>query len=69
MAASAFLKNNVSIEEWMATTTFCEIRTMFSEENCSLPLNTRTCEKKWFFLGTTSLDHSLLVHRFLYICQ
>ena len=46
---------------------FCEIRTMFSEENCSLPLNTGTCEKNCFFLrnnffGSQRFGSQIFVH-------
>ena len=48
MAASALLKSTVSIEEWLATTTFVQRR------NSNL-------QGKIVFLGTTTLDHSLFL--------
>ena len=74
MVVSALLSNSVSIEEWLAATTFVNKETLHSEKNCSLRLITR--EK--CFSGTTTLlwitvfsHESLLIIslRFLYICK
>ena len=46
MVARALLRNNVSTEEWLATTTFGKCCIL----NCSLRLITRKC-----FLGATTL--------------
>ena len=41
MVASALPRNSVSIEEWLAATTFVKKETPHSEKNCSLRLITR----------------------------
>ena len=73
MVASALLRNNVSIEEWLTATTF----TLYSERNCSLRLITVTYKLK-MFLGTITLIWitafsyealPIISLRFLYICQ
>ena len=71
MVASAFLRNSVSIGEWLTATTFvkyCTLKKLFSAI-----ISTET-----MFLGTTTLrwitvfsyDSLLIISlRFLYICH
>ena len=71
MVARTLLRNSLSIEEWLAATTFvkyCTLKKLFPAINY----------KKKYFLGTTTLlwitvfsYESLLIIslRFLYICK
>ena len=56
MVASALLRNSMSIEEWLAATTFVNKETLHSEKNCSLRLITR---KNVFRSNYSTLDHGL----------
>ena len=49
MAASALLKNTVSIEEWLAVATFVKLRNTVPWKNCSLQLNAVTYKEKHSF--------------------
>ena len=72
MVARALLRNSVSIEEWLAATTFvkyCTLKKLFPAINY---------KKKMFFRNNYStLDHSLFLYeslliislRLLYICK
>ena len=52
--------STISVEEWLAATTFVKYRNSAHKENCSLRLNTVTYKVK-MLLGTTTLDHSLFL--------
>ena len=59
MTATALLKTTISIEEWLAATTFVKQRSIIH---------------KFFFLGTTTLDYSVFLYaaislRYLCICR
>ena len=72
MVARALLRNSVSIEEWLAATTFvkyCTLKKLFPAINYK--------EKMFFRNNYSTLDHSLFLYeslliislRFLYICK
>ena len=66
--------STISIEEWVAATTFVKYRKLCTlKENCSLRLNTVTYKVKMFLgqlLWITVFSYSTAVSlRFLYICQ
>ena len=72
MVARALLRNSVSIEEWLAATTFvkyCTLKKLFPAINYK--------EKMFFRNNYSTLDHSLFLYeslliislRLLYICK
>ena len=72
MVARALLRNSVSIEEWLAATTFvkyCTLKKLFPAINYK--------QKLFFRNNCSTLDHSLFLYeslliislRFLYICK
>ena len=66
MATRTLLKNDVSIEEWLAATTLRNKETQYSEKYCFLRLNPVTYKKKMSFqeqlLWTTVFSYELLFH-------
>ena len=55
MVLCALLRNSVSIEEWLAATTFMKYCTL---KKLSPPINYK---EKVFFRNTGTLDHSLFL--------
>ena len=49
MATRALLKNDVSVEEWLAATTLRNKETQYSEKYCFLRLNSVTYKKEMSF--------------------
>ena len=67
MATRALLKNDVSIEEWLAATTLRNKETQYSEKYSFLRLNPVTYKKKMLYekeqlLWTTVFSYELLFH-------
>ena len=67
MATRTLLKNDVSIEEWLAATTLRNKETQYSEKYCFLRLNPVTYKKKMLYkneqlLWTTVFSYELLFH-------